>query len=213
MPGLAALLVATPIWGFALRPPSTLDLEVVGERVVVAATPSELAPPEDPLQPEKMQWTRGIVLSTALAMAVTLGIGAVQFADEYGFHDSYDDTRCAQGTAVLDNCGEDVPWQHAVAAGITAGGVIFATLKSFFIDFDGVARVDSDWRVYETTRWVVLGMVVAQAIAGVLVSNAVRFGWADPVDDFDTLQAFAIGHMALGAATLGVQIANSILVF
>ncbi|UJR83138.1 hypothetical protein [Sandaracinus amylolyticus] len=213
---LAALLVATPVWGFALQPPLAMNAiapEIAAQLAATADPELALAPREDPLQQEKIQWTRAIVFSTALAMATTAVIGAIQFADEYGFHDSYYDTACAQGTGVFDRCGEEVPWQHAVAAGITAGGLIFATLKSFFIDFDGVARVDSDWRIYETTRWVALGMGVVQAIAGVLISNAVRFGWADQVEDFDTLQALAIGHLAFGAATLGVQVANSILLF
>lgn len=222
MASIAALLVATPIWGFALQPPR-LDQPYAAhafgiELAVPSAAPALVAEvaraqPEDHLWLEKMQWSRGIVFSTAAAMAVTLVLGAIQFADEYGFHDSYYDTPCAQGSAVLDRCGEEVPWQHAVAAGVSAGGVIFATLKSFFIDFDDMARVDADWLVYERTRWVVLGMVALQAIAGVLVSNAVRFGWADPVQDFDTLRGLAIGHLALGAATFGVQVANSVLLF
>ena len=44
-------------------------------------------------------------------------------------------------------------------------------------------------------------------------ANAVRFGWANPQHDFTTLEGFALGHMCLGAAILGLETFNSILLF
>lgn len=225
MSTLVALALATPVWGFALAAPppaspaifppaqvaqveTTVDLPVEYDyETVESATFAERH------ASTMMDWTRGVNLATTLALAVTGVLGAIQFHDEYGFHDAYDQTACARGDAVLDACGEQTPWAHALAAGTSASLLISSFGLSTAVDFDIAARRDGDWRVYETTRWIALGMGALQAVAGFFLANSVRFGWLDEQQDFQTMQALAAGHMALGAATLAVSTANTILVF
>ncbi|MDQ3032357.1 MAG: hypothetical protein M3Y87_08085 [Myxococcota bacterium] len=160
-----------------------------------------------------MDWTRGLNVATTLALAVTGVLGFIQFGDEYGFNDAYDQTACATNDAVLGYCAEETPWAHAIAAGTSATLLVSSFAVSTQIDFDQAARHDSDWRVYETTRWIALGMGVLQAAGGFFLANSVRWGWLDEQQDFDTMQALAGGHMALGVATLGINAANSLLLF
>jgi hypothetical protein len=226
MDTLATLALATPLWGFALQPPAffaspemlpdtaaqvrsvtTVDTEV-------ALDPRELA--AEAHNDTMMNWTRGFQVATTAIMAATGVLGFIQFHDEYGFHDEYYETQCGRGQygdPVLDYCGEATPWPHLVLAGASAGGLLGTVILSTTVDYDRAARRDGDWRTYEVTRWVALVMGVLQAGAGAFLANSVRAGIFDPVEDFDLMQGFAVAHMALGAANVGLNLANSILLF
>lgn len=214
------LVLATPVFGLQLTPPAMPSgmLDVVAD--YGDAQPSALAAD---LEREELQreahdrdmrdWTRGFSLASLAALAVTGVLGFVQFGDEYGFHQGYGDTACAHGTAVFGSCGSETPYVHAIAAGTTALLSTTTLVLSTQVDFDRAARADGDWRTYEVTRWVQFGMLLVQALGGFLIANAVRFGWANEANDFGTLQGFATAHMVWGAATLGMQAYNTILLF
>jgi hypothetical protein len=217
---LLAVAFVTPIWGFALHPPAALS-SIAPEQVAQVRTAEVRVPPPDSTLVARtahndtmMDLTRGFQLAANLSMAVTAVFGAIQFGDEYGFHRDYYQTACATGDAVFnDYCGRTTPVAHLAAAGATAGLGATSFLISTQVDFDLAARRDGDWRTYEVTRWVELGMVAIQALGGFFIANAVRFGWANQQADFDVLQGFAIAHMAWGAATLGMETYNTALLF
>jgi hypothetical protein len=218
---LAVIALATPLWGFQLAPPAVPSgvLDVVPADYGGAhGTMGDVFTTEEDARAEAhnrtmMDWTRDMSVASTVALAVTGVLGFVQFGDEYGFHGRYVDTACAQGTPALHTCGGETPWVHATAAGTTAVLSTTTLVLSSQVDFDRAARMDGDWRTYETTRWVQFGMLLLQALGGFLLANSVRFGWANEATDFNTLQGFAAAHMVLGAATLGMQLYNTILLF
>jgi hypothetical protein len=220
----ALLVLATPFWGYQLSPPtmpSALLDPVVTTQLAdaqlgyggTAALDTEAEQRADAQNRMWMDWTRGMSAASLAALALTGIFGFVQFGDQYGFHSSYNETACAHGTGVFESCGTTPPYVHATAAGTTALLTTATLVLSSQVDFDRAARIDGDWRTYEVTRWVQFGLLVAQAIGGFLLANATRFGWADEARDFDTLQGFGVAHMALGAAALGMQLYNTVLLF
>jgi hypothetical protein len=229
MPTLATLLLATPIWGFALQPPTLLPPTVGAPSFVVEPASLDDAARNDlerglsaDAATERraedhnlhmMAWTRGMSAASIVAFAAAGVLGWVQLADEYGFHDEYSQTACASGGAVLGYCDDATPWPHLIAVGATAGLGLTTFVLSTQVDYERAARRDGDWRIYEITRWVGLGLFVAQGLGGFLLANAIRFGWADPQADFDTMQGFAVAHMALGTATLGLEVYNTAIMF
>lgn len=219
---IVLLALGTPVWGFALQPPAPAAPDLSVDAVAqVQAVAVEMDPGAADLAAESrnahwMNWNRALSVSTTVMMAVTGVFGFVQFHDEYGFHDDYAETNCGrgvQGDPVFDYCGESTPIPHLLGAGASAVGLLSTVAISTQVDFDLAARRDGDWRTYETTRWIALGLGLAQALGGAFVANAQRLGVLSYEDDFDAMQALAIGHMALGAANVGMNLANSILLF
>jgi hypothetical protein len=221
---ILALALSTPVWGFSLTPPvlATPDLSPETAGDVVTVTNTELLDRSaDDVAAEArnqhlMNWTRALSVSTTFAMAVTGVFGFVQFHDEYGFHDEYAETNCGrgvQGDPVFSYCGEATPVPHLLGAGASAVALFSTVGVSTQIDFDRAARRDGDWRTYETTRWIALGLGLAQALGGAFLANSERLGVFDYESDFDVMQGFAVAHMALGAANVGMNLANSILLF
>jgi hypothetical protein len=217
---LLALALATPVWGFTLQPPMALSSIAPRDVAQIRSVSSEPLPRAYDVDAETvahndtiMDLTRGFQLAATISMAVTAVFGAIQFGDEYGFHGDYSQTACANGNSVFDYCGRTTPIPHITAVGATAGLGLAALVLTTQVNYDLAGRIDGDWRTYEITRWVGLGMMAVQAIGGFLIANSVRFGWADQQGDFDTLQALSIGHMAWGAATLALETYNTALLF
>jgi hypothetical protein len=221
MSPLAVLAFATPLFGFQLTPPAMpggIAATLPADYGDAHGGISTVVLDEDLAQREAhdrtmRDWTRGFSVASTVALAVTGVFGFVQFGDQYGFHAHYADTACAHGTAVFGSCGTDVPYVHMTAADVTAALSLTTLILSTQVDFDLASRADGDWRTYEVTRWVQFGMLLVQALGGFFLANAVRFGWASEAQDFNTLQGFATAHMVWGAATLGMQVANTILLF
>lgn len=221
MNSIVALALSTPIWGFSLQPPmaeAPAILPAHAAQMSVAldgelAHEAELDASAESRNATMMDWTRNVSLGTVAVFAVAGTLGFIQFADEYGFHGDPSQTACANGDAVFSDCGEATPWPHLLAVGATAGLGLTTFVLSTQVDYERAARRDADWRTYEVTRWVGLGMFAAQAAGGFLLANATRFGWADEQRDFDTLQALAGAHMAWGTATLGMEVYNTAIMF
>jgi hypothetical protein len=223
MDTLFALALSTPIWGFSLQPPVMAAPDVAAAQVAQVEVVEAEVPPDlrvdrwqESHNASMMNWTRAFQISTTIAMAATGALGFIQFHDEYGFHDDYVDTQCglgAQGDPILDYCGEETPWPHLIGAGARGAAVLGSLFVATAGDFDRASRRDADWRVFEVTRWVALGLGVLQGAAGALLANAQRAGWLTYEDDFDLMQGLAITHMALGAANVGMNLANTILIF
>jgi hypothetical protein len=229
---LAVLALSTSIWGFALRPPTlpailpppSIALSIAEVSISEGSTAAldDEVPPRLELEAEReamsrtrtsMDWIRGLQIATHAAMATTVTLGTINFADRYGFHDEARETACARGTAVLGYCGSETPVAYLVAAGATG---VFGT--SMFVvwtqlDLERAVHIDGDWRVFEITRLLARLMNAAGALFGVLISNAPELGWADEQEDFEVLQALGVAHTVWGFATLAVETANTVLVF
>jgi hypothetical protein len=215
MPTLAALVLATPIFGFSLQPPlmatPTLVPDMVMQLAPGAPDPQAIADAEVARQ---LQQRRDIALvhrtfgaATWVAMATTAVLGFIQFADEYGFNGSRAETACGRQTAVLQEYCEGTPWPHAIAAGTTAT-LYFTTFALSFAMPDplDLEHQDSAWagrvRAHRMLRWVHLGGLIAQALLGIVIANPSTFG-IDRDRDFDTMQGLASLHMGMGIATFG----------
>lgn len=209
-------IASTPIWGLALSPPiaatAAVPLELAHLRTIGRAEPDETVPAVA-YDTTMMEWTRAMSLASVVGFAGAAVLGAIQFADEYGFHDERAETACATGDNVLDDCGGATPWPHLLAVGATAGLGLTTLILSTQVDYEQAARRDGDWRTYEVTRWIGLGMFVVQAAGGFLLANSIRWGWADEQRDFETLQALAGAHLGWGAATMGLEIYNTAILF
>jgi len=167
----------------------------------------------EPFDHTAMDWTRGLQLGATVALGGAAALGAIQFADEYGFHANRADTACANGGGVFGDCGDAIPWPHAAVVGSASVLGVGALIASTQVDYDRAGREDSDWRIYEVTRWVGLAMFVVQGTLGFIAANAIGFGWADADRDFNTLQGLATAHLVLGVAYVGLETFNTILIF
>ena len=221
---LVALALSTPIWGFSLQPPVAAAPDIMPEQAAQVRTvvvEEEILSSSADAWAEShnaamMNWTRAFQVSTTFAFAITGALGFIQFHDEYGFHDEYSETACGMGQLgdpILDYCGEATPWPHLISAGATASALLGTVMLSTAVDFDRAARRDGDWRTFETTRWIALALGVLQAGAGAFLANAERADWLTYENDFDVMQGLAITHMVLGAANVGMNLYNSILLF
>lgn len=224
VPTLAALALATPLFGLSLQAPvlATPELhpDVVAQLAPGAPDPGQL---EDAAIAEQLRQRQELALvhrvfgvATWVSMAATAVLGFIQFGDEYGFHGSRAETACAQGTAVLQEFCEGTPWPHAVA-GFTTAALYFTTATLSFLMPDplDLEHQDSAWaervRIHEALRWVHLSGVVLQALLGIFIANHEAFG-LDVSDDFDTLQALSGVHMGVGVVTFGALSAAAAIV-
>ena len=149
MPTAAILLLATPIFGLSLTPPSaTLPLLDVGVSAAAEVGSSEEeaeaseaspdsdsdgdapGPTKDAAEDDYREQTktrnsiiklhRPFGIATWAAMTVTVALGIIQYYNLYGFFADLKDTPCVQGDAIF---GQEqcfgTPWPHAIAAGVT----------------------------------------------------------------------------------------------
>jgi hypothetical protein len=145
MSTLAALALATPIFGFSLTPPNVGPLAFPGglssapvfAQVDEAADEAEEASDEDDATPRRRQPSRNgsdlgaqlrqrndiatvhraFGIATWGSMLVTVILGFIQYYNLYGFFGSREDTPCVSGNAVFgqDQCW-GTPWAHRIAA-------------------------------------------------------------------------------------------------
>lgn len=224
MPTLAALALATPLFGFSLQAPvlasPELHPDVVAQLAPGAPDPAALDDDELARQLRQRQEIalvhRVFGVATWVSMAATAVLGFIQFGDEYGFHGARSETACAQGTAILQEFCEGTPWPHAIA-GFTTAALYFTTATLSFLMPDplDLEHQDSAWaervRIHEALRWVHLSGVVIQALLGIFIANHDAFG-LEADGDFDTLQALSVVHMGVGVVTFGALSAAAAIV-
>ena len=146
-------------------------------------------------------------------------LGAISFHDRYGFAGRYEDTPCAQGNAVWNGYCEGTVWPHAIAGGITTTLYVTTSMLGMFMpdplhvseqpDARG-ARI----RLHTTIRWVTTSLIIAQALLGLFISNADDWFGIERSQEFDTLQALSITHMALGVgAVVSLSAQGAVMIF
>jgi len=228
---LTALVLATPLFGLSLTPPSldalpmsaapivanlsVSDAEATEDEAARGAT-EEAAPKLDKatyrLQLKKrakltkIHRTLGITTWALTGLAVIAG--TIQWRNLYAGK-TLDETPCVKGDAWLgqEQC-YGTPWFHALT-GFGAGAAYFSTLGVSIAmpDPDNAAKGDSKYaktlRTHKILRWVHLGGMVAQMVLGVVIANPKLSGDIDRAGDYDTLRRLSLVHLTSGWITLG----------
>lgn len=230
MTGLAALVLATPIFGLSLQPPDLHALQLRTPLPVLEASAEAAASGgalsaraqyvEDTRERNSLvKWHKPLGIATWGAMTATVVLGTIQYYNLYGFFDGRDDNPCVRGDAVFgqSQCS-GTPWPHLGAAALTTGLYIgTGTLAALMPDPDdlseGPGKFARTVRMHKLLRWVHLGGMVAQTVLGIFVANPGLIGM-DRANDYDTLQALATVHLAAGYVTYGALTwAGSLMVF
>jgi hypothetical protein len=237
MPGLAALLLATPLFGLSLEPPA-LDAALwaapVGIEASVSLDPGVLAQAtaaavaeeseEDRRYTEQVrqrrelgQVHRALGIATWVSMTATVVLGLIQYYNLYGMGAGQDENPCATGNAVFgqDQC-YGVPWPHRISA-ITTSALYTTTFVFSLVLPDpnqvsaGPGAFAERIRIHQALRWVHLAGMVAQAVWGIALSSG-AFG--DRANDYGTLQTIAAVHQVIGWTTWGtLTAAGAIMLF
>jgi hypothetical protein len=176
---LTALALATPIFGFALAPPSLIAMpqtalpvaaqmesstDLDGEGAIEGATgEAETSAPSAGPADQKLYVTelrkrakiakvhRTLGIATWAAMAITLATGTVQFRNLYG-GGKRDETPCATGDAWpnQDQCWGS-PLIHAIP-GFVTGGLYFTTMGLAWAMPDPDKAAEGDSKFAKTVR-------------------------------------------------------------
>jgi hypothetical protein len=224
---LTALVLATPIFGFALSQPNAQELTLSPAVVAAASASTEVAEAAPSLAAAfsvgaagvdqaayvqqlrkraklaKVHRTMGIATWGLTAVAVIAG--TMQYRNLYGvpFSTELEDTPCVQGNAwPRQQACYGTPWFHAIT-GFAAGGFYFTTLglAIFMPDPDNASEGKSMFaktlRTHKLLRWVHLASMVSQMIIGVLIANPGVSG-LDRTNDYDTLKTLSGVHLVSG---------------
>ena len=178
---LTALLLATPLFGFALDfdtslsdPPAVvIDPAVVLSFEIAAELDSPELEASEPTTADLIRKRNKIKkihknfgIATWSAMTLTVISGFIQFYNQYGWWDSQANNPCVRGTAVFGQrqCS-GVPALH-LALGATTGALFFTTFGLSYAMPDplNVSEGNSDFarklRTHKILRWVhFIGMI------------------------------------------------------
>ena len=234
MGSLAALLLATPIFGFALQAPTieasidvasrtTMELRaaVVAQAEEASASAGPAADPEADYKEQikrrnsiaSIHRTMGI--ATWTAMTLTVAAGALAYYNLYGFGADIGGNPCVTGQAAIDCDGMRIV-KNSLAFTTAALYATTFTLSLLMPDPDnlseGKGKFASTLRLHKTLRWVHFAGMVAQALVGIVIANDLL--GLDRANDYGTLQALATAHLGLGLVTWGAMTwAGALMVF
>ncbi|MEY4577928.1 MAG: hypothetical protein RL701_2631 [Pseudomonadota bacterium] len=238
MGSLTALLLATPIFGFALHAPAldtaALTAQAATTVSVSAKMVSDVRPAadkeesgsskaDDDYVKELKQRNsiasihRTLGIATWVSMTLTVAAGFIAYYNLYGFGAGIGDNPCVTGSAVGGDwgCGGIRPIKNTLAGVTTALYATTFTLSLMMPDPDnlseGKGEFASTLRLHKTLRWVHFGGMIAQAILGIVIANGLG---VDRANDYKTLQTLATVHMGVGLVTWGAMTwAGALMVF
>jgi hypothetical protein len=147
-------------------------------------------------------------IATWGAMLVTVVLGWIQFHNLYNFG-PLESSPCVTGEGIIfgESQCSGPPYVHLTSAMITTAAYAATfTLSLMMPDPDGLDEGDSDYaknlRTHKILRWVHFVGMIAQLGLGIVIANAESFG-LDRANDYETLQALSVTHMAIGTITFG----------
>ena len=227
MGSLTALLLATPIFGFALQPPTIEASLHVPAHTVAELRVAEASGSEGDSQAEYVAETkrrnsiasihRTFGIATWAAMTLTVGAGAIAYYNLYGVGAGIGDNPCVTGAVGGDwGCSGFRTIKNTLAFTTTALYATTFTLSLMMPDPDnlseGKGEFASTLRLHKTLRWVHFGGMVAQALLGIVIANGML--GLDRANNYSTLQALATAHMGIGLVTWGAMTwAGALMVF
>lgn len=159
---------------------------------------------------------RGFGIATWASMLVTVGLGFIQYYNQYGLFGSLEDTPCVRGDAIFgqEQCW-GAPWPHRIAA-ITTTALYATTFALSFVMPDPLGadqgEAGADLALHKALRWVHLGGMIAQMLFGFAVGQN-WFG-LERANDFGAMQALATVHQLIGLGTFGaLTAAAAVMIF
>ncbi len=219
MQTLAALLVATPIFGMSLELDPAL-FEAPTPVPAMSGALFEVAPAA--VDPAAMNATRDLIrkraklgkvhkwmgIATWSAMTLTVISGYIQYHNQYGFFAGQGSNPCVTGHAIFGQkqC-RGTPSLHLALSTLT-GALYFTTFGLSFAMPDplhvseGKGRFARRLRTHKILRWVHFGGMMTQILLGVVVANSRAFG-LDRANDYKTMRALATVHLMTGFVTYG----------
>jgi len=232
---LAALLIATPIFGLSLDIDPSIAVAPAATGPLSAAMAAvddpgagggDAASDAEPTTAELMRMRGEMApihkwfgIATWAAMTATVFLGWVQYYNLYGFFDGRDDNPCVRGDAVFGQgqcSGTPIP--HLTSAILTTAlysvtfGLSFRMPDPLNLD-EGDGDYAKNLRVHKALRWVHLVGMVAQMGLGLVIANGSRLG-LDRTNDYGTLRALSTVHMGIGMVTWGtLTAAGALMVF
>lgn len=228
---LAALVLATPIFGLSLQAPSVMPLPASPTAQVAMAVPSatefalgstalqfqtnesaaSAAAAEEEAYDNALRERNRIAsihrifgISTWASMTVTLVLGGIQYHNLYGEFGSLEDTPCVRGTAIFgQGTCTGTPWPHALSAGLTTG-LYFSTftLSLFMPDPDNASEGDNAFARTLRMHKILRWIHFGGMIAQIILGPIIASA-GNRATDFGTLQALSTIHMGLGIVTYG----------
>lgn len=235
--GLAALFLATPLFGMQLQAPMlmpgawfapqdivTLDATLplpallqVDDADTAEADAQYAAAVRQRQETGTIHRTLGIL--TFASMAITVALGFIQYYNLYGIGAGQDQNPCATGNAVFgqDQCW-GTPWPHLASAALTTA--LYTTTLAFSLGLllndpnevlTGRGAYSERIRIHSVLALVHLAGMLAQTFVGIGLAN----GWfGDRANDYDSLQTVAVVHQAIGWTTLtALGVAGALMVF
>lgn len=235
MGSLTALLAATPLFGFALTPPTDAappaSLLVGLGPAQVAAADLEL---DEELEAEEGDEASGggsdmatyaatlreraevisihkpLGIATWASMTATVLLGTIQYYNLYGFFAGQDSNPCVEGGAIFGQgqCS-GTPWPHLTSALITAGlytGTFVASL--LMPDPDGLDEGDSEYAQNLRLHKLLRWVHFGGMIAQFALGIIVANAdrfGLDRANDYGTLQAISTVHLLTGFVTYGAM--------
>jgi hypothetical protein len=221
MSTLAALLVATPIFGLSLEVDPSLAMTPAATAPMTAALSTgdagggDPASEAEPTNAELMQMRGRMApihkwfgIATWVSMTATLFFGWIQYYNLYGMGAGRDDNPCVQGDAVFGQgqcTGTPIP--HLTTAILTTAlysvtfGLSFRMPDPLDLD-EGDGDYAKNLRRHKRLRWVHLAGMIAQMGLGLIIANGSRLG-LDRTNDYGTLQALSTVHLGIGMVTWG----------
>ena len=233
MGSLTALLLATPIFGFSLHAPAlqgTVDLSAKTVAEVRAADADDKSA-EDGAEGDDAEYVKQLKerhtiasihrvagIATWVSMTLTVAAGFINYNNLYGFGAGQGNNPCVTGDAIGGDwgCSGMRPVKNILAITTT---VLYAgtfSLSLLMPDPDNLSEGKGDFastlRLHKTLRWVHFGGMVAQVLAGIVLSNSLL--GLDRANDYKALQALATVHMGIGLVTWGALTwAGALMVF
>ncbi len=242
MPGLAALILATPIFGFSLAAP-TFDAAWLASPDSVASVTAALpaaelfqlaaaTPPspdaaaqaeEDRLYTEQVRQRqeigtihRALGITTWVSMTLTSILGIMQYSDLYGFGAGRDQNPCTTGQGIiLDECSGP-PWAHAISATTTASlYTVTFTLSLLMPDPNQASSGNGQFAEHLRIHEALRWVHLIGMVAQMVLGLGVSNGlFGDRANNYDTLQIVAGVHQAIGWTTWGaLTAAGAVMLF
>ncbi|MDH5493014.1 MAG: hypothetical protein OEY14_13755 [Myxococcales bacterium] len=162
---------------------------------------------------------RALGVATWISMALTVGLGAIQYHNLYGFFADQGDNPCVRGMATFGQgqCS-GTPWLHLGSALLSTA--LYSTTLGFVLGMpdpggltEGEGAHARELRRHRLLRWVHLGGMASQMLFGLLVAHPSWLG-LDRANDYRTLQGLATAHQLTGWVTFGaLSWAGAIMLF
>jgi hypothetical protein len=224
MMSLAALMIATPLFGLSLQvdtamleapamamdPGALFAVEVSTE--LQEPTTADLVRKRNKIK-KVHKW---LGITTWALTTLTVASGFVQYYNQYGWYRSQSTNPCVQGDA-WPNQGQcsGTPVAHLTLS--TLSGLAFFTtfgLSFAMPDPLGVSEGDGKFarklRAHKALRWVTFAGFLTQIALGVVSANGEWFG-IDRANNYNALRAIATAHLAVGVVTWGALTAQGAL--